>query len=61
MLKKTGTQNVLQRYRVQNLSINGRVSFLKDISIIMRMMRGTIQFTLASMLSDSDRIDQGFS
>jgi hypothetical protein len=33
------------RYRVQNLSINGRVFFQKDISIIMRMMRRTIQFT----------------
>jgi hypothetical protein len=31
----------------QNLSINGRVFFLKkDISIIMRMMRRTIQFYL---------------
>jgi hypothetical protein len=33
--------------RVPNLSINGRFSFLKkDISIIMRMMRRTIQFYL---------------
>jgi hypothetical protein len=34
-----------KRYRVQNLSINGRVFLKKDISIIMRMMRRTIQFT----------------
>jgi hypothetical protein len=29
MLIEDWTQNVLQRYRVQNLSINGRVFFLE--------------------------------
>jgi hypothetical protein len=46
----------------QNLSINGRVFFKKDISIIMRMMQDNTVLPLKiSMLSDLDRIDQGFS
>jgi hypothetical protein len=43
-VNKTETQNVLQRYRVPK-PVHKRTVFLKkDISIIMRMMRRTIQF-----------------
>jgi hypothetical protein len=48
---------------VPNLSINGRVFLKKDISIIMDDAQDNTVYLLkiASMLSDLDRIDQGFS